>query len=293
MNKPVLTFWGVLVLFVLAGCQSALPHGFRSAQPGPTGPIKTTSAPLSWSTVGTPQTQVIWAGKAWTFWIDTGAGLTCIREDLARRAGWTPSEEARVQVGTGSVPVWGYRATLDQVTLGETTVTSVEALVLPEAQLTVPLFGFLPWVRIDGILGANLLKQGTWTLDKTTSKVTWGPTDSTRQGSLIWNRYPVVPDDQGRLIGWDSGANRSVLSNQATKGSDHWEWRGDAGGASWRPVGKVSQVTLTWAGSVWTWNELNTTELPEGIFARLGSDLFRQAPRVSWDAQARWMEWTR
>jgi len=79
-------------------------------------------------------------GKATRFMVDTGATMIAMGKDEAERLGvdYKQGQRGMVQTANGTAPAW--RVTLSMVTVGEVTVSNVEALVTP-ASMPMVLLG--------------------------------------------------------------------------------------------------------------------------------------------------------
>ena len=96
--------------------------------------------PASGNTVGQVTLSVGAGGHFWAngaingmtirFLVDTGATSIALSSDTARRLGLNYTAGARVPVRTASAQMSGYRIALDNVRVGDITLTNVEALVL-------------------------------------------------------------------------------------------------------------------------------------------------------------------
>lgn len=180
------------------------------------GAIALASTPLSHDAVGLPRIRIGVNGGEDEAVVDTGAGLTVLSAETARRLGVTLIDgDARVGNGVAST-VAVQAGIVDRMTIAGTTLRNVPVLVIDDDQLTFPQAG---GYRITSILGLPVLRAlGRVRLDEASFTVEAPqPFDAARQ-----NLYADSNDlhVQARLGGRDvalfidTGANSFILTQR-------------------------------------------------------------------------------
>ena len=179
---------------------------------GPPAPI-----PFKPSITKTPMISVWVQGRKYTFWVDTGAGLTVISSKVAEKCNVSMSanRDASTTAATGKKLSIGY-GVIDSLRFGPVRVFNHNCLVMDHKQLEVKVAG-ITITKIDGIIGWNLLQELAVTIHRHPNTILFAPSEGPATGNpnFIWMSYPLVTctDSTGKplLFGIDTGASSSSL----------------------------------------------------------------------------------
>jgi hypothetical protein len=112
------------------------------------------------SASGSPVIEVSINGHKHHFWIDTGAELTVISSDIAETCGIEPLHEEDTMIGTSTDINVGTRpAVIKELKIGDLTVANHPVWIIAKKDLEIKLFKVIKIIKIDGIIGWNLIQN--------------------------------------------------------------------------------------------------------------------------------------
>jgi hypothetical protein len=204
---------------------------------------------------GTPMIPVTVNGDRRWFWIDTGARLTVLSSDVARKAGVTPLGGDSAQAGTVTARSVAVRpAVIHEFNLGGVRFRNHPAVIIRKEDLRFKLFGLITLLKIDGILGWNALAQLDVEIDYAKPRVVLRRPvrDKTVSRNLFWLGEPLVrgigPDGIGFVLSLDTGSRHSfgmpelLRKTKARVEGVRVECVGGAGGSDRMKVRKIAPV---------------------------------------------------
>lgn len=139
----------------------AFARAFQSVPPERiTFPDKPVVLPTDLSISGVPIIEVTVNGRKQKFWIDTGAEMTVLASDVARKCGITEFQQDIAKLGTATeIMVESWPGVIPELKIGELTIEHHPAIVIDKKDLEVRLFKLIKLIKIDGILGWNAIMQ--------------------------------------------------------------------------------------------------------------------------------------
>jgi len=112
------------------------------------------------SVSGSPIIEVTINGHKQHFWIDTGAELTVISSNIAETCGIEPLHEEDTMIGTSTDINVGTRpAVISELKIGDLIVENHPVWIIDKKDLEVKLFKVIKIIKIDGIIGWNLIQN--------------------------------------------------------------------------------------------------------------------------------------
>lgn len=182
--------------------------------------IFTGSVPIPFRTQqsATPVIPVIVNGREYRFWFDTGAGMTVVSSRVAAACGIkTSSPGSAVAIAATGKAVGLAPGQIDSLALPGLTVRHHGCIILDAEDLTFRKLG-IPLLRIDGIIGWNLLQELDVTIDGRQNRIVLAPkTTGARapEPNFFWYSEPQVTarDTAGNDLSFflDTGAGTSGL----------------------------------------------------------------------------------
>lgn len=116
--------------------------------------------PIDLSISGVPVITVTVNGKKQKFWIDTGAEMTVLASDVARKCGIAEFKHDIAKLRTATeIMVESWPGVISELKIGDLTIENHPAIVIDKKDLEVRLFKMIKLVKIDGILGWNAIMQ--------------------------------------------------------------------------------------------------------------------------------------
>jgi predicted aspartyl protease len=255
--------------------------------------------PIALSSTGTPIVEVEVNGVKKKFWFDTGAGLTVIASDAAEECGVRMIGSDTTVSGTAtSKTVAIMPAELSDLKIGGLRVRHHPVMIIDKKDLEFKLLGFITLMKIDGIIGWNLIQQLGWEIDYKNKTLDAFASDTsvrtTADANFFWLGYPTVAvrDSAGRkfLIGMDTGAKQTTLTKEyvafakAAPGEVESKTYGSAGGYEETQVQKLANISLVMTGRTIFFPEIYTHdhELTPviSLHGTFGSDIAQQGRLV-------------
>ncbi|MBK8256489.1 MAG: retroviral-like aspartic protease family protein [Polyangiaceae bacterium] len=232
--------------------------------------------PVTFSNAGSPMVDVTIQGYSAKLWIDCGANFSVLSSDVAERAGVHPVAgiNATATVGT-SGPGKQINAQLTLVNpfqVGALRGGHIPFVILSEKDLSLQIL-FLTFLKVEGILGWNLLRQVHLTVNYPQAFVRIGPSrKTTRDRNLFWYGMPVAVattvDGKNFYLGIDTGARRSYLTEHGAR-----KLRGSLDLSN---VSSVSDVSFVLSGSAVYFSKMDIKSMPRasrGTDGVLGNDV--------------------
>lgn len=171
---------------------------------------------------GTPVVPVEVNGRVRHFWLDTGTSLTLLASDVAAEAGLRPLALDTLEIVTTVGRIPALPAVVERLRLGPMEAVGHPVAVVPERDLTIlesveP--GRTERVKIDGVIGMDLLRRLNVVIDFPTGVAILGRPRAERDGhrrNLFWLGYPVVraegPGGTPLYFGLDTGADSTFVT---------------------------------------------------------------------------------
>ena len=174
------------------------------------------------SEVGTPLVPVKIHNKVYNFWLDTGSSLTMLASDVASELSIHPIVSDTLEIVTSTGRVSAQPALIPKLTLGPLTVDNAPAMIVEETMMRMPepqTVGRFPLVKIDGIIGFDIIRQLDLELDYSEGMlVLRNPSRSRRESNrnMFWIGLPVIridtDDGQPLHFGLDTGAQLTFVT---------------------------------------------------------------------------------
>ena len=184
-------------------------------------PFAPVTLPMRRSVFGTPVVTVLVNGVPRDFWLDTGASMTLLSDEVAAASNvkLAATDTLALGVVAGVIPA---RAVLvDSLSLGPVVAYSVGAALVNHGALRMDrrvVDGRTETVRIDGVIGTDILRWLDIVIDAGAGTITLSrPRRQPRAArNLFWVGYPVVRlvSESGRplIFGLDTGAEGSYVT---------------------------------------------------------------------------------
>jgi len=227
--------------------------------------------------------------------LDTGAEIAVAMESVARRLG-ARSLGVRLEVGTTTTPVFGEIVVFDRLTVDGAVILNVPALMLPDAQLTMP-----DGDRIEFILGLPALIAAERVAYREHGRAlelgTQSPRGRENSTPLYWDESGLgfAADFPGgrRGVHLDTGASRSYLfpaalsvlaPEEVAAGYSIERVIMGLGGASTENTIEYPAISLSVAGHPWRLEEIEVSEEDlNGEAARIGIGLTQEFDTIFLD----------
>jgi hypothetical protein len=163
-------------------------------------PNKPISLPLVITPLGTPAIQVRINGKDYEFWLDTGSSMSVVSSTVAQDANipFVSADTLRIRTFEGTAPVKA--GIIRRLEVGSIAFTNTPTIVMDAALMrlkstTEGVTG--QGVRVDGIIGWDIIRQFDIVLDYQARTITLRPPEhlgiiGTRFQNLAWVGKPLV-----------------------------------------------------------------------------------------------------
>jgi len=121
-------------------------------------PLKPVVLPTKLSISGVPIIEVMVNGVKQKFWIDTGAEMTVLASDIARKCAVTEFKDDVAELGTSTdIMVESWPGVINELRIGELTIENHPTIIIDKKDLEIKLFKLIKIIKIDGILGWNAI----------------------------------------------------------------------------------------------------------------------------------------
>jgi predicted aspartyl protease len=189
-------------------------------------PEETVTLPFLPAVTGTPVVNVKVNGVSRWFWMDTGSSISLLSASVATEAGVTPLTPDTLHMVT-AVGVTSARPTvLHRLEVGGLVIANQPAAIVTDDDLALDLEGEGGLVRIDGVIGMDIIRRLNLEIDYHQHRVRIArPQPSGREEeeerNLLWLGYPLVRLEQRGgpplYFGLDTGANRTYATEGLLK----------------------------------------------------------------------------
>jgi hypothetical protein len=163
-------------------------------------PDKPVSLPLVITPMGTPAIEVRINGKDYEFWLDTGSSMTVLSSTVASEAGvpFVSADTLTIRTFEGTAPVKA--GIVRRLEIGPIAFTNTPTIVMDAAlmRLKSTSEGITGrGVRVDGIIGWDIIRQFDVVLDRRTGTITFKKPEhlgiiGTEFQNLTWVGKPLV-----------------------------------------------------------------------------------------------------
>lgn len=174
------------------------------------------------SEVGTPLVPVKIHDKVYNFWLDTGSSLTMLASDVASELSIHPIVSDTLEIVTSTGRVSAQPALIPKLILGPLTVENAPTMIVEETMMRMPeprTVGRFPLVKIDGIIGFDIIRQLDLELDYSDGVLNLRDPSRSRPESdrnMFWIGLPVVRIDTDNGLplhfGLDTGAQLTFVT---------------------------------------------------------------------------------
>ncbi|MDB4917475.1 MAG: hypothetical protein JWM95_5119 [Gemmatimonadetes bacterium] len=185
-----------------------------------------TTIPMRRSAFGTPVVTVEINGQPHEFWLDTGASMTLLSDEVAVKAGvkLAARDTLALSVVAGHIPA---RAVfVDSLRMGPVLAHGLGAALVNKGALRLDhrmVNGVREAVDIDGVIGTDLIRKLDLVIDARAGTITVRKPRRDPQivPNLFWVGYPVVrlvtKDGRPVLLGLDTGAEVTYITTALLK----------------------------------------------------------------------------
>lgn len=207
----------------LAGVE-AWAAAFVGARP-PHARFRSDSAifPIVLSPLGVPMLPVEINGRRFLFWLDTGASMTMISEDVARATGILARSPDSLEAVTAVGRLRVLPAMIGMLHVGPLDWRDAPAMIVGDAEFSVldsSAAGHASRARIDGIVGWDVLRQLDIRIDHPGGVLTMRRPDrenlALSRRNLFWLGYPLVratgANDSTLIFGLDTGLRETYVT---------------------------------------------------------------------------------
>ncbi|MEO5814133.1 MAG: aspartyl protease family protein [Gemmatimonadaceae bacterium] len=184
-------------------------------------PIDPVTLPLRRSAFGTPVVTVSINGHPHEFWLDTGASMTLLSDEVAVASGVRLAARDTLALGVVAGHIPARAVFIDSLSLGPMTARGLGAALVNKGALRMDhkvVNGMRQSVQIDGVIGTDLLRHLDLVIDANASTITIKRPrrDPRAVRNLFWVGYPVVrlvtKDGRPALFGLDTGAEGTYIT---------------------------------------------------------------------------------
>lgn len=184
-------------------------------------PVESVTLPMRRSVVGTPVVTVRLNGVARDFWLDTGASMTLLSDDVAIASHVRLSSPDTLGLGVVAGVIEARAVLVDSLAIGPVVAYDLGAALVSRDALRMDrrvVNGRTQEVKIDGVIGTDFLRGLDIVIDALAGTITLSRPRAqphvTR--NLFWVGYPVVRlvSESGRplLFGLDTGSEGTYVT---------------------------------------------------------------------------------
>jgi predicted aspartyl protease len=255
-------------------------------------PAQPTIIPMGLSMSGCPVIEVEINGHKMKFWIDTGAGLSVIASDIAKKCNIFPIGTGKIKAGTGtSKKIDAQPAIIEDLGIGEISIKNHPVIIIDSKDLEFKLFGLFRIMKINGIIGWNAIQNMGIEFDYNNRVTTIREPVKMNNPSpnFFWLGYPIViltnQDGTKLNFGLDTGARKTSITDNILKKisvNDVYIKKitiGSAGGFEKIESKIIPELTLILNGYGLHFSDIGTRPERRAVFVKLdgilGSDVFK------------------
>jgi clan AA aspartic protease (TIGR02281 family) len=189
-------------------------------------PVTPVVLPLRRSAFGTPVVTVRVNGRAHEFWLDTGASMTLLSDNVAVSAGVKLASSDTLALGVVAGHIPAHAVLIDSLSIGPVTARRISAALVNPGALRLDqriVNGRMQSIPIDGVIGTDVLRHLDLVLDALAGTITISRPrrDPHAVRNLYWVGYPVVrlvtQDGRPALFGLDTGAEATYVTTSLLK----------------------------------------------------------------------------
>jgi predicted aspartyl protease len=182
--------------------------------------------PLRRSAFGTPVVTVSVNGHPHEFWLDTGASMTLLSDEVAVSSGVRLAARDTLALGVVAGHIPARAVFIDSLSMGPMVARGLGAALVNKGALRLDhrmVNGARQSVQIDGVIGTDLLRQLDLVIDAGANTITIRRPrrDPRAVRNLFWVGYPVVrlvtKDGHPALFGLDTGAEGTYVTTSLLK----------------------------------------------------------------------------
>ncbi len=207
---------------------------------------------------GVPVVNVAVIGTTYRFMLDTGTGMTCVSDRLvnAEKLEYAQSQKSMQGLGYNL-----YVATIPTLSVGNIELAKAQAIVMSADNV------ILSTLKVDGIIGADILKNYVVTFNSTNQTISLSDeaVENTEswQTLKLWNDAPIFEvklqgDDElyDVPVLFDSGNGTGALTLPSVEGFEQWSGAGiitsvtEGRGAVGSMVGGLAQFDKIYRGEL-------------------------------------------
>lgn len=199
-------------------------HAFANVPPASVSvPDQPTVVELRRSSTGVPIARVRINGHPHDFWLDTGSSMTVVSDAIAARDGVRLAARDTLALGVMGGEIDARAVLIDSLALGRFVARGVTAAIVSANSLEFDyemVDGQRVPVRIDGVLGADMLRYMDLVIDASagTISISRPRRSSNEKRNLFWVGFPVVRlithDGRPLLFGLDTGAEGTFVTTE-------------------------------------------------------------------------------
>lgn len=184
-------------------------------------PESPATLPMRRSAFGTPVVTVRINGIEREFWLDTGASMTLLSDDVAVASGVTLAAPDTLSLGVVAGHIPARAIFIDSLAIGPMVARGLGAALINRDALRLDrriVNGLRETVHIDGVIGTDILRYLDLVIDAGAGTITISrPRRNPRAlQNLYWVGYPVVrlvsQDGRPLLFGLDTGAEGTYVT---------------------------------------------------------------------------------
>ena len=184
-------------------------------------PDSPVTLPMRRSAFGTPVVTVHINGMAREFWLDTGASMTLLSDDVAVASGVKLAAPDTLALGVVAGQIPARAVFIDSLAIGPMVARGLGAALVNRGALRLDhriVNGMRETVNIDGVIGTDILRYLDLVIDAGAGTITISrPRPNPRAArNLYWVGYPVMrlvsKDGRPLLFGLDTGAEGTYVT---------------------------------------------------------------------------------
>jgi hypothetical protein len=196
----------------------------RRAAPAASASVAEVTLPLTFSSAGAPIVPVSINGRPESVWLDSAATLTVLSDEVTARSGVSAATGPLAGVvgdsGSGK-PLSVRLGLIEQLGLGAAAARSATVAIADHRDLEFSLL-FVTLMKVDGILGWNVLRDLDTEIDYPAARLTLRPpTAAAGERNLLWLSHPIAlattADGRPLHLGVDTGARVSYLTPRGAR----------------------------------------------------------------------------
>lgn len=179
--------------------------------------------PIVLSPLGVPMLPVEINGRRFLFWLDTGASMTMISDDVARATGIVPRTTDSLEAVTAVGRLRVLPAMIDALHVGPLDWRNAPAMIVGNADFSVAepaAPGHSSRAQIDGIIGWDVIRQLDIRINHPGAVLTMRKPDrenlAPSRRNLFWLGYPMVrvtsANGATSIFGLDTGLQESFVT---------------------------------------------------------------------------------